>query len=212
MTNRLIERLTTVLLYLRSGGQTTAIVLDLSLVPNIDFTGALAIKSILDEAKPASRNVPLGHNGKTVKRPYFGTLIYVVEVPTAVQAVLVNGGLFRGKLEHGAWSLLQCPTIEEAVESFALERSRVCCSGFLCGGPPYFFFFFFCFCFFFSFLNLFGVATTRDLRRFWIRYTSAGFVESGTHARSSGRYSVFDLLYYLFFWGVENHLFLACYN
>jgi hypothetical protein len=60
-----------------------------------------------------------------VKRPYFGTLLYVTHVPAAVHDVLVNAGVFKGKLDHGAWSLLQCSTIDQALASFPDERTRV---------------------------------------------------------------------------------------
>lgn len=112
-------------MHLRSGGQTTAVIFDFGTVPTIDFTGALALQSILDEAKPAKRKVPLGVNGGTVKRPYFGTLIYATNVQTPVHDVLVGAGLFRGNLDHGAWTLLECTTIDGALESFGVERDAV---------------------------------------------------------------------------------------
>ena len=125
MANALKDRLANILLHVRSGGQTTAIILDFSTVPSIDFTGALAVKSILEEAKPAKRKVPLGANGGTVKRPYFGTLLYVTHVQTPVHDVLVGAGLFDGNLDHGAWTLLECQTIDGALTSFETERSLV---------------------------------------------------------------------------------------
>jgi hypothetical protein len=51
MTNRFKDRLATILLQLRSGGETTAVILDLSNVPTIDFTGVVALQSIINESK-----------------------------------------------------------------------------------------------------------------------------------------------------------------
>jgi hypothetical protein len=71
------------------------------------------------------RKVPLGRNGTTVFRPYFGTLIYTVAVPPAVRVVLQNAGLYAGNLGYGDWSLIGKHSIDTAVGAYREDAALV---------------------------------------------------------------------------------------
>ena len=112
MCNTLKERFSTIIANIRSGGQTTAIIIDCSNIPALDFTGTSAFMNILQEAQPAKRKVPLDKSYATVYRPYFGTILYVVNVPSGVHRVFLKAGMYQGSIIHGDWPLVKRDSIE----------------------------------------------------------------------------------------------------
>ena len=69
--------------------------------------------------------MPLDKSFATVYRPYFGTVVYVVNVPPAVNKVLLASGIYKGNIIHGDWPLVQRATIRSALGGFPDDSGRI---------------------------------------------------------------------------------------
>ena len=94
MTTTFDERINTITKNLPRKQRTTAVILDFSNVPNMDFTAVKTLQEIVSKSRPKVRMVP-GSDGKIIKTRCFGTLFYLVSVPKRVHSVLDRSGLYR---------------------------------------------------------------------------------------------------------------------
>jgi len=122
MTSAFTDRMLNILQILRSTERTTAIFINFSSSPTIDFTGVLALQDLLAEAKPKRRLSPDAEEGE---ENFYGTLIYATRLPASTHAIMERAGLFNAKIEYGGWPLLERWTIEEALDSYTRDCASV---------------------------------------------------------------------------------------
>jgi len=122
MTSAFTDRMLNILHELRSTERTTAIFINFSSSPTIDFTGVMALQDLLAEAKPKRRKSPNSEEGE---ENFYGTLIYATRLPASTHAIMERAGLFNAKIEFGGWPLLERWTIEEALDSYTRDCASV---------------------------------------------------------------------------------------
>ena len=122
MTSAFTDRMLNILHQLRSTERTTAIFINFSSSPTIDFTGVMALQDLLAEAKPKRRKTQDADNGED---NFYGTLIYATRLPASTHAIMERAGLFNAKIEYGGWPLLERWTVEEALDTYTRDCASV---------------------------------------------------------------------------------------
>eukprot|EP00041_Stephanoeca_diplocostata_P035140 m.1228508 g.1228508 ORF g.1228508 m.1228508 type:complete len:802 (+) comp24645_c0_seq1:166-2571(+) len=136
MTNSFRDRMTTISHYFQSESEVRAVVIDMSAITSIDYTGILALEYALDTLKPGIHKIrtPVegtgGANGKkkfeTVSRQYMGVRVYAANIPKAILAPLRKAGLFGGDVRLGEWKLQhQHSTIDRCFDAMNDDFTRV---------------------------------------------------------------------------------------
>jgi MFS superfamily sulfate permease-like transporter len=120
MARKLEDRFAIIIDHLRSTQRMSSVALDLTVCPDLDFTGAMAIKKVLSLCAPrvqpsASSDVADLYN--------LGTMVYVVGASARVLNILIGAGVFEHSIAHGGWPLLEMVDLDAALVAFPSDAS-----------------------------------------------------------------------------------------
>jgi hypothetical protein len=123
----------------RPAPQVRGIVLDMSAVNRIDYSGVLALQAVLEQLKPGTRKrVARGgeivtadgvtstrRRGDTYVENVRGIRVHMAHVTARAHRVLVTAGLLDGDLLHGKWGITVHATVSTAVEALPDDLAAV---------------------------------------------------------------------------------------
>eukprot|EP00038_Savillea_parva_P031389 m.85960 g.85960 ORF g.85960 m.85960 type:complete len:798 (+) comp9649_c1_seq2:837-3230(+) len=131
MANKFKDRMTALAREYQSEKEVRAIVIDMSGVARVDYSGVLAIEAVLTQLKPGcQKRVAVGGemqtaNGKSIElkkgdvyvRNVKGIRVHIAHANPTVVSVLQKSKLLYGNLTLGQWKLTLHATIDMAIES-----------------------------------------------------------------------------------------------
>jgi len=148
MGNKFKDRFGAIARYFQSEQEVRAIILDMSAVTDMDYSGVMALESILAQLKPQLQNVAarggeevpvygtdglplkctdgniqtvLKKAGEIIKRRVLGVRLHAAHISPKVHAVMKKAGLMDGSLGRGQWSIVAHPTIDLAIDCLAAD-------------------------------------------------------------------------------------------
>ena len=120
MARKFEDRVANIVEYLRSGERMSAIAIDMTVCPDLDFTGTMAVKKALSLSAP--RTVPA--DSKDAADIYnSGTVVYMVGLSDAVRKTLRRAGVFSHAVEHGGWPLVEAVDLDTALMAFPADST-----------------------------------------------------------------------------------------
>ena len=118
MARKLEERFAIIVEYLRSQDRMSAIAIDMTVCPDLDFTGTMAVKKVLSLSAP--RVVPA--SSKDAADLYnSGTVVYMVGLSDRVRKTLRRAGVFDTTVDHGGWPLMEAVDLDTALMAFPVD-------------------------------------------------------------------------------------------
>lgn len=139
MANKFKDRMAAISREYQSEDEVRAIVIDMSAVTQIDYSGVLAIEAVLEALKPAARKrvaqggeVQVIHGvsktmkkGETFVQNVRGVRVHMAHVMPRANSALRTSNLLNGRLAHGQWKVTLHATLDIAIASLEEDFAAV---------------------------------------------------------------------------------------
>lgn len=139
MANKLKDRMAAIHKWYASENESRALIIDMSGVSQIDYSGVLALESILESFKPGTYTYKAKggetfvvdgemctrKKGEVYTKRLRGIRVHVAHVNSGAYSILRSARLIGGKLPQGEWKLTMHATIDAAVDALHDDYLRV---------------------------------------------------------------------------------------